>query len=178
MKVYQYTQDMDIMNVAIDEVTQKIKSIPQDISIRKANITAALQEKGLQLLDQSQLCRMYINQGIDDINEIVSVMEQMRWYFKETSYDKLRWVEKECKDGDHGSTRDTEEGKRRVQEEFLLKMLEVGKGEFEDVPESLVSALSDENVQFGKSHVHKLFLLDMRTTPTCRMSYYQYHAHH
>lgn len=78
------------------------------------------------------------------MDEIITIMEEMNWYFGETTYEKLRWTKTECGDGDHGNTRDPQEGKRKTREEYLLRILENGERGLEDVPSSLVDIHTEE----------------------------------
>lgn len=56
---------------------------------RKTELVKKLEEKGLQLRDDSKLCKQYIKHGEGDLQYIVDVMEEMDWFYKNTKYAKF-----------------------------------------------------------------------------------------
>jgi hypothetical protein len=69
---------------------------------RKTELIEKLAEKGLQLRDDSKLCKSYIKRGEGDLQHIVNVMEEMDWFYKNTKYAKFY---KEAKDREYENWR-------------------------------------------------------------------------
>ena len=69
---------------------------------RKTELIEKLAEKGLQLRDDSKLCKSYIKRGEGDLQYIVDVMEEMDWFYKNTKYAKFY---KEAKDREYENWR-------------------------------------------------------------------------
>jgi hypothetical protein len=65
---------------------------------RKAELVKKLEDKGLQLRDDSKLCKQYIKHGEGNLQYIVDVMEEMDWFYKNTKYAKFY---KEAKDREY-----------------------------------------------------------------------------
>ncbi|KAI8144179.1 hypothetical protein BJV82DRAFT_578222 [Fennellomyces sp. T-0311] len=65
---------------------------------RRREIVRGLGEYGLQLRSDSRLCAAYIQDGVGDIDDIVTVMREMDWYFRETDYQTFRYVEDDYHD--------------------------------------------------------------------------------
>jgi hypothetical protein len=61
---------------------------------RKQDILQLLKENNLQLRDDSILCNNYIDYDIGNINEIVTIMIEMDFYFKYTNYANIFYNEK------------------------------------------------------------------------------------
>ena len=53
---------------------------------RRSRLIDSLERIGLELRDDSKLCRTYITTGIPPVDEVVSTMEEMRWYYSQTQY--------------------------------------------------------------------------------------------
>lgn len=68
-------------------------------SVRKDNLEKALKLKGLELRDDSKLCKKYIVNAQGDIDEIVETMCEMKWLFEYGNMNsyldqvKQEWVE-------------------------------------------------------------------------------------
>jgi hypothetical protein len=57
---------------------------------RYNSIEKLLNKKGCELRYDSRLCNNYVDNGIGDINEIVNIMVEMKFYINHTSYfDKI-----------------------------------------------------------------------------------------
>ncbi|KAF7722695.1 hypothetical protein EC973_002858 [Apophysomyces ossiformis] len=67
---------------------------------RRQRITSALNAVGLNLRADSSLCSQYINQGKGNLEEIVTIMMEMDWYFRCTNYASARYIEVEYDDYD------------------------------------------------------------------------------
>jgi len=65
---------------------------------RRTELVKKLEEKGLQLRDDSKLCKQYIKRGEGNLQHIVDVMEEMDWFYKNTKYSKFY---KEAKDREY-----------------------------------------------------------------------------
>ena len=65
---------------------------------RRTELVKKLEEKGLQLRDDSKLCKQYIKRGEGNLQHIVDVMEEMDWFYKNTKYSKFY---KEAKDKEY-----------------------------------------------------------------------------
>lgn len=57
---------------------------------RERELKAALEARGLQLRGDSTLCANYIMDGDGNVNIIVNIMEEMRFYHKYTRYEYFR----------------------------------------------------------------------------------------
>lgn len=57
---------------------------------RKTQLLKALNDAGLNLRNDSLLCKKYINENVGDIKHIVN--KKMNWLFKETKYCTLRYI--------------------------------------------------------------------------------------
>ncbi|KAG0184248.1 hypothetical protein DFQ28_011519 [Apophysomyces sp. BC1034] len=65
---------------------------------RRQKLTDALKEQGLSLRADSALCTKYINTGVGSLKDIVTVMKEMDWYFRCTTYATARYVEMDYDD--------------------------------------------------------------------------------
>lgn len=57
---------------------------------RLVHLRSALAQKGLALRQDSRLCSSFIDYNNGDLDEIVSTMEEMNFYFEHTNYERLR----------------------------------------------------------------------------------------
>lgn len=93
---------------------------------RREKLTAALAARGLALREDSKLCRKYIYQDIQpDLNYVVEVMDEMRFYIKKTRYRNIRnlMVRKEWQaarwDAEAELQRHGQRAKKKALEEYL-----------------------------------------------------------
>lgn len=63
---------------------------------RFSTLTAALHARGLQLLDDSKLCRLYIMEGDGFVDNIVDLLEEVAFVQKHTDYSKRCFTKREC----------------------------------------------------------------------------------
>lgn len=90
---------------------------------RKRNLVIALSEQNLALRSDSVLCSEYIEYGNGNIIDIVEIMKEMEWYFKNTTYAQDRYLGGYC---------DTDEGKIIALKKWFKENIE-----FEELPEYL-----------------------------------------
>lgn len=60
------------------------------VESRTTLLTERLEQAGLTLREDSRLCQQYIDNGHRDVDEIVTTMKEMAWYFRCTDYETLR----------------------------------------------------------------------------------------
>ncbi|CAO3664728.1 unnamed protein product [Umbelopsis vinacea] len=60
------------------------------VESRTTLLTERLEQAGLTLREDSRLCQQYIDNGHRDVDEIVTTMKEMAWYFRCTDYESLR----------------------------------------------------------------------------------------
>ena len=91
--------NLDESNIKHLDKHIKLQTIVERLK-RQQELTKALQEKGLQLRTDSTLCNSYINDNIGSINNIVDIMHEMDWLFKNTNYKKIMQeeIEKEIRE--------------------------------------------------------------------------------
>jgi hypothetical protein len=58
-------------------------------AVRYHRLSAALAERGLRLRGDSSVCKQYVNGARDDLDDVVDIMDEMRFYYERTAYPKL-----------------------------------------------------------------------------------------
>ncbi|KAJ3098401.1 hypothetical protein HDU97_004029 [Phlyctochytrium planicorne] len=76
----------------------EMQSYYKDCDERRKILADALQERGLELRSDSRVCESFIR-GSGKLEEVVTTMIEMNWYFNNTGYSRLRFVP----DPDHWS---------------------------------------------------------------------------
>lgn len=68
-------------------------------SERADTLRAELAEIGLELRDDSHLCRMFVEDGVGSVQAIAEVMCEMEWFFRKTGYVRAKRVVRREHDG-------------------------------------------------------------------------------
>lgn len=89
---------------------------------RRATLATHLREHGLELQEDSRLCREYIRQAQGDLDEIINTVREINWYFKETSYSHDRYQIQDTLE-DIAACIDSAKGKKTVREKWLQNQL-------------------------------------------------------
>lgn len=83
------TYGMRTLEHVIAEEERKIQK-QFDQEQRRRELTVRLNECGLELRSDSVLCKNFIATGHGNIDEIVTTMKEMQWYFYATNYPTIR----------------------------------------------------------------------------------------
>ena len=68
----------------------RVATTLEDMWSRYVELRDALQDAGCEFRDESRLCRAYVTDGDGDIEDIVTTMCEMKFFFECTDYDALR----------------------------------------------------------------------------------------
>ncbi|KAI8138500.1 hypothetical protein BJV82DRAFT_582860 [Fennellomyces sp. T-0311] len=106
---------------------------------RHEALTNALSQHGIDVQPNSEILRRYVDHGQGQLDEIVAVIVEMQWFYRETNYQQLQHVAEECDESDGYASRrivrhhvDTEMGKTRALHEYVRRRL-ISLGQWEDV---------------------------------------------
>ena len=58
-------------------------------AVRREWLVAALAEVGCELRGDSRLCEQYIEHGVGDIDDICTIMREMKFYYERTDYPAI-----------------------------------------------------------------------------------------
>lgn len=166
-----YRDDYDL----IDYVNYGLKTLEQAVATeqakerrrieqqqRREELTARLNARGLQLRSDSVLCTGYIATGSGNIDQIVTIMVEMDWYFRVTTYATRYGY--------------SEQKKQAAQKDFLESRLRHGnfatsfENDDENVrpPASLWAPLKQKMPEIWKSYASRMTYRQIDKNETLR----------
>jgi len=155
---------------SIEEITHIISTRDE----RKHELETQLAARGLTLRRDSELCRRYILAAVGDVEEIVTCMSEMDWFFRCTGYERLRYVDDDSDsedrysddDWDRRGRVDSERGKELALNGWITKLLEkYGDGILS--PETFSSHLSAPDTPPLSLHPTIISLIEEKVSKTC-----------
>lgn len=70
-----------------EEISEKRKqTIEWKMQALRTQLIGALNKRGLELREDSRLCDQFIEKGSPNVNEVVRIMEEMKFYHEQTEY--------------------------------------------------------------------------------------------
>ncbi len=93
MLIAQMQEALDVLQAA--GLASRMDWLGEDLvasarrAVRREALEEALGARGLTLRADSHVCRMYIHGTRDDLDAVVEVMDEMRFYYERTAYPRL-----------------------------------------------------------------------------------------